>query len=327
LKALVVGYGSIGKRHIENLSDLFKISVTVCTNRKPDYFLKKRKCDVIKNIQDCVFDNIDFAIIANESYLHVKTALFLANKKIPFILEKPLSYQMNNIKKLNNIIKKNHLVTLMACNLRFHPCLMKIKDLLNDKKIGKIISVKVENGSYLPEWHPNENYRKSYASRKELGGGVVLTSIHEIDYLYWFFGNIKEVVSITGKFSNLDINSNDLSSSLLRFKNNVVSELHLDYFQQSPARSCKIIGTTGIIYCDIQSNAVKIFNMKTKRWKQEICLLNYDISSTYKDEIKHFLDCLEKNKKTINPVIDGEKVLQIALAILKSSKLKKMIKI
>lgn len=91
----------------------------------------------------------------------------------------------------------------MGCNLRFHDCIKKMKSLLEKETIGKIISVKVECGAYLPDWHPYEDYSKGYAARDDLGGGVVLTCIHELDYLYWFFGEIKEVFSITGKFSNL----------------------------------------------------------------------------------------------------------------------------
>jgi predicted dehydrogenase len=327
LKALVVGYGSVGKRHIQNLSELPGMTITVFTHRKNDSFLKQKKCIIFRNLQDCVSKTYDFAIIANESNLHIETALVLARKNIPFILEKPLSHKMKNVKKLISLIKKNNLITLMGCNLRFHPCIRKIKYLLDNKKIGKILSVKVENGSYLPNWHPDENYQKSYASRQELGGGVVLTSIHEIDYLYWFFGNVKEVISMTGKFSSLKINTADLSSSLLFFKNNFVSELHLDYFQHFPFRSCKIIGSKGIIYWDTEINSVKIFNVITKRWKKEFSLQNYNFNSTYKDEIKYFLECLKNDTQTINSVEDGAKVLEIGLAILKSSKLKKMVQI
>ena len=327
MKALVIGYGSIGKRHIQNLSELDGISITVCTNRKIDTYLKKQKCKIIKNLENCLTSSFDFAIISNESNLHANTALILARKKIPFIIEKPLSHEMKNVKQLINLVKKNNLITLMGCNLRFHPCIKKIKYLINENKIGKIHSVKVENGSYLPDWHSSENYQKSYASRKELGGGVVLTSIHEIDYLYWFFGDVNEVISMNGKFSNLKINVDDLSSSLLLFKNNFISELHLDYFQHFPFRSCKIIGEKGIIYWDTEINCVKIFNPKTKRWKKEFSLINYNFDSTYKEELKYFLNCLKNNNQSMNSVEDGFVVLQIALAILRSSKIKKAVQL
>ena len=91
----------------------------------------------------------------------------------------------------------------MGNQFRFHPCIKKIHQLVKQKKIGKIISVQVENGSYLPDWHPYEDHAISYASKKKLGGGVVLTQIHDIDYLYWIFGNPKSVFSVTGKIISI----------------------------------------------------------------------------------------------------------------------------
>jgi predicted dehydrogenase len=132
---------------------------------------------------------------------------------------------------------------------------------------------------------------------------------------------------MNGKFSNLKINVDDLSSSLLLFKNNFISELHLDYFQHFPFRSCKIIGEKGIIYWDTEINCVKIFNPKTKRWKKEFSLINYNFDSTYKEELKYFLNCLKNNNQSMNSVEDGFVVFQIALAILRSSKIKKAVQL
>ena len=175
------------------------------------------------------------------------------------------------------------------------------------------------NGSYLPDWHPNEDYEKGYASRKELGGGVILTCIHEIDYLYWLFGDVKEVYSMSGKFSDLKINSEDLSAIILKFKNNIIAEIHLDYFQRPSSRTCKIIGTKGTIFCDFSSNSVKYYDIKKKKWFNMIRLAKYDFNSMYVEQTKHFLDCIKNRKKTINDVHQGLKILKIAMAILKSS--------
>lgn len=231
------------------------------------------------------------------------------------------------IKQLLKLVKKKNLVTLIGCNFRFHPCLIKIKKLISSKKIGRIIFVQAEHGSFLPDWHPFENYKIGYAARKELGGGVVLTSIHEIDYLFWLFGNVKEVYSITGKFSDLDMNADDLSSTVLRFKNNVVGEIHLDHFQRSFKRGCKIVGTKGTITWDSKTNVVKLFNNKTKKWKDVMKLKNFDFNSTYVNEIAHFLDCVKKNKKTTNDLKEGVIVQNLALTILESSRKKKMVKL
>ena len=199
--------------------------------------------------------------------------------------------------------------------------------MISAKKIGRIIFAQAEHGSFLPDWHPFEDYKSSYAARKELGGGVVFTSIHEIDYLFWLFGNVKEVYSVTGKFSDLDMNADDLSSTVLRFKNNVIGEIHLDHFQRSFKRGCKIVGTKGTITWDSRTNVVKLFNNKTKKWKDVMKLKNFDFNSTYINEITHFLECVKKNKKTINDLKEGAIVQNIALTILQSSRKRRMVKL
>ena len=324
MKALVVGYGSIGKRHIENLTSFSNMEILVCSKRKYDHFLKEKHCKLFKLLEDCIKEKPEFAIITNETHLHISMAIKLAKAGIHLFIEKPLSNSLKGIKELLNITNKNKLVTLIGCNLRFHPSIKMMKEIVSSRKLGKIISVRVENGSFLPDWHPSENYKKSYAARDDLGGGVILTCIHEIDYLYWFFGNVLEVYSITGKFSNLDIQTEDLSAILLRFKNNIIGEAHLDYFQRPNARNCKIIGTKGTLSWDISTNDVLYYNTKNKTWTRKLKLPNYDINLTYLEELSHFIDCIHKRKKTINDLKEGTYTLKVALAIKKSSKLRRL---
>ena len=320
-----MGYGSIGKRHIQNLSNYSDIEIIVCTKRKQDIFLKKNKCRVIKSLKKSINENPDFAIISNVTSLHIETALELANAGIHFLIEKPLSHNQNGIKKLLNVIKTKKLITLIGCHLRFHPCIIKIKEIIKKKKIGKVLAVQAQNSSYLPDWHPYENYKESYAAKKELGGGVVLTSIHELDYLYWLFGKINDVFSISDKFSDLELSCDDMSSSLLKFKAGIVGEIHLDFFQKTIIRQCNIIGTKGIISCNINLNRIKLYNPITKKWSMQLELKNYDINEVYKRELDHFIKCVKNNKKSINDVSEGINVLKIALSIMKSSKIKKMV--
>ncbi len=327
MNVLVVGYGSIGKRHITNLSKFPNLQIFVCTNRKHDLFLKNKKCKVFNSLDDCIKQKLDVAFITNTTNLHVKTAIKLANANIHIFIEKPLSNSTNDVKLLLNTIKKKKLVTMMGCVLRFHPAIKKIKEIISENKIGKIISIHAENGSFLPDWHPYEDYKKSYASRNDLGGGVVLTNIHELDYLYWFFGNVNEVFSITGKFSDLKIDVEDLSSILLRFKNNIIAEIHLDYFQKPSVRSCKIVGMHGTVYWDSSINNVQLYDVNKKKWINKLKLKNYDVNNMYLDEMKHFFECVNKGEKSINSIEEGAKILNIAIAVKKSSKLKKMVMI
>ena len=320
---MVVGYGSIGKRHIENLSRLKDIEIIVCTKRKSDKFLKQNKCTIYKELTDCVKENLYFAIITNETRFHVKTALFLAKHNIHLFIEKPISYSLTKLNELLTIVKKKKLIVLVGCNFRFHPSLQLMRNMILKGDLGRVISTQVENGSFLPNWHPYENYQNSYAARNDLGGGAVLTCIHEIDYLYWFFGNIHEVLSITGKFSDLKINSEDLSAIILKFKNNIVAEAHLDYFQQPSARNCKIIGTKGSLIWNIESNTVKFYDIKNKKWVEKLKQKNYDLNKTYIQELNHIIECIEGKTRPVNDLTDGIYTLKIALAIKKSSKLKK----
>ena len=325
-KILVVGYGSIGKRHVENLLSISNLEIIVCTKRNDVKKLKKH-AKVYRTLKQCLKEKPDMGIIANETSLHVTTAIKLANEGLDLFLEKPLSNSLKDVEKLHTIIKKKKLITQMGCNLRFHPCIKKIKSMIEQQKIGKIISAQVQTCSYLPDYHPWEDYRKGYAARKDLGGGVLLTQIHEIDYMYWLFQEVENVISMSGKLSDLDITAEDYVSSLLKFKNKIIGELHMDYFQRPDFRSCKIRGTKGEIYWNSDNNSVNIYRMDKKRWKTELEVKNYQRNFSYAEQLKHFLKCVKQRKETINDIEQGISTLKIALAIKKSSKIMKPVRV
>jgi len=328
INVLIVGYGSIGKRHLENFLQFKDIRLTVYTKRNDLQLLKKKGIKVSNSLTECLKENPDVGVIANETSLHIPIAIKLAKEGLDLFLEKPLSNSLKDIEKLRAIVKKNKLITQMGCNLRFHPCIKKIKSLIEQQKIGKIISAQVQNYSYLPDHI--EDYRKSYAGRKDLGGGVILTQIHEIDYMYWFFQEVENVISIVGKFSELDVTAEDYVSCLLKFKNKIIGELHMDCFQRPDFKSCKIRGTKGEIYWDSDNNCVKIYNMNKKRWEIKFdngFSNNLDTYSTYVEELKHFLKCVKHRKETVNDLEQGISTLKIALAIKKASKLMKSVNV
>jgi len=327
LKILVVGYGSIAKRHIKNLRNYKNIEIIVLTKKSSDNFLKKEKCKIVNSIDEAIKEMPDAAFITNISSQHVNTSLKLAKNRIHLFIEKPLSDSLKNINQLEKMIKKKKIISQIGCNLRFHPCIKKIRELLIKNYIGESFSVQVENGSYLPDWHPHEDYKKSYASNKKQGGGVILTNIHEIDYLYWFFGKIKEVTSISENISKLGIKAEDFASIILKFNNNIMAEIHFDYFQRPSCRGCKIVGNKGTIMWDFEKNDVIVYNIEKKRWKTYLKLKNYDNNLMYINEITHFLDCIKKEKNTINDIQEGIKVLKITLGVKKSALLKRTIQI
>ena len=324
---LIVGYGSIGKKHLENFLQFKDIQLTVYTKRNDLQLLRENGIKISDSLTECLKENPDVGVITNETSLHIPIAIKLAKEGLDLFLEKPLSNSLKDVEKLRTIIKKKKLITQMGCNLRFHPCIKKIKSMIEQQKIGKIISAQVQTCSYLPDYHPWEDYRKGYAARKDLGGGVLLTQIHEIDYMYWLFQEVENVISMSGKLSDLDITAEDYVSSLLKFKNKIIGELHMDYFQRPDFRSCKIRGTKGEIYWNSDNNNVNIYRMDKKRWKTELEVKNYQRNFSYAEQLKHFLKCVKQRKETINDIEQGISTLKIALAIKKSSKIMKPVRV
>lgn len=327
MKFLIAGFGSIGKRHLENILTSSNSEVIVYSKRKDLSSLEKKNIKIFDSLERCISEKPDVGFITNETAYHIPVSKKLAQSGLDLFIEKPLSNSIKSVSELVKIVKMKKLITLMGCNLRFHDCIKKMKSLIEEEKIGKIISVQVECGTYLPDWHPNEDYSKGYSARGDLGGGVVLTCIHEIDYLYWFFGQVQEVFSITGKFSNLKLKSSDLSAIIMRFRNDIIAEVHLDYFQKPEARSCKIIGTKGTIIWNSLDNEVKLYDLKKKKWITKLKIKNYKKNDMYKKELAYFLQCIRQKRKSLNDISQGEYVLKIALGIIKSSKLKKVVTI
>jgi len=353
LKILIVGFGSIGKRHLENLLSKTNSEIIVYSKRTDLNSLNKKNIKIFNSLERCLSEKPDIGFITNETAYHIPVAIKLAKSGLDLFIEKPLSNSIENIIVLKNLVRQKKLITQMGFNFRFHDAIKKIRQSIKERKIGRIISVQVEHSSHLPDWHPYEDYKKGYAAKKDLGGGVVLTQSHELDYLYWFFGYPETVFSVTGKFSDLKISTDDLSTSIIKFKNDIIAQIHLSFFQGPEYRSCQINvyvfdfetddqqaqylsrlaafaegkGTKGTIFWNSESNEVKMYDNKKKRWSVLLKLIKFERNQMYVDEIKHFLNCVKKRKKTINDLEEGIKTMKIALAIKKSAENEKKIKL
>ena len=225
MKVLIIGYGSIGKRHFEVLSEFNTID-------RIDLVTKQNIKNVIcyKNIHEVKdLNQYDYFIIASETNKHYEQLIYLdenlKDKKI--FCEKPLFNKEKKIKILNNDI-------FIGYVLRFHPLLQKLKNILQNEKV---INVNIKCGQYLPTWRPTVDYRKSYSAIKSQGGGVLLDLSHEIDYAQWLFGKIKDIKSYQVKISDLEIDSDDLTMFLGRVSNGAMINLSIDYISKITHRT------------------------------------------------------------------------------------------
>ena len=196
-------------------------------------------------------------------------------------------------------------------NLRFHPPIQKLKELVDELVVGKILWAQVEAGSYLPDWRPWQDYRKSYTARRELGGGILLDGSHEIDYVMWLFGAPRELACMAGRVSQLDVNVEDCATILLRFPDGTRADVHVDFIQRSYARNCTLVGTEGKLHWDFASNAVQIV-----RAGGQAETLNFDceVNAMYAAELDHFLQCVENGTRPRFGLEDAILTLRIALA-------------
>jgi predicted dehydrogenase len=209
---------------------------------------------------------------------------------------------------------------MVGYQLRFHPCVIRLTEIVRSGILGNLLGVRATIGEYLPNWHPYEDYRIMYAARSDLGGGVVLSQIHEFDYLYSLFGLPSRIYALGGHWSDLEIDVEDTASILMEapLGSRVLPiQLHQDFLQSPASRQCEVIGDKGRVVMDLHALTVSLFTLG--RAKPEVFRLeNFDRNIVFLDQARHFLHCVETREKPIVDLADGIQSLRMALAVKQS---------
>lgn len=321
LKVVIIGCGSIGRRHARNLraigvNDLVFFDTDIASAQSVAKDAGGKPCKDFKEVLD---KKPSIAFITTPTSFHIDIALKVAQKGIDLFIEKPLSHNFDGINELIDLVNHKNLITMIGCNMRFHPGPSKVKTLIEEGVLGKIIFAHIYTGSYLPEWRPWQDYRESYSANPKLGGGCILDCIHEIDLAYWYIGDIKEVICMADKISSLEIDVEDVAAIICRHNKGEISEIHLDYVQRNYERGCQIVGETGAVFWNFREKKVRWYNADEKQWIIFDQPDGWETNQMYIDEAKYFLDCVKHRRETMLPASEGAKVLQIALAAKKSS--------
>jgi predicted dehydrogenase len=255
LKVGVIGFGSIGSRHCDNLVRLGIMDITLFREKGRE---NQQGFKEVYSFQEFLSGNYDFIILANPTALHYKFLAKLIPGQINLLVEKPLLATKEEYIQLKPTLQKYKAIGMCAYNLRFHPCIIKLKEILDNNALGKIYSARLFVGQYLPDWHPEKDYRNTYSAVKMLGGGVVLDLIHEIDLANFLFGPVKEHFhAIVGKVSDLEIETEDLVEIHYKSYKNAYVSIHMDYLVKGYSRYTEIIAEKGRIYCDLFNNEIK----------------------------------------------------------------------
>ena len=307
MKILISGLGSAGKRHAQNLIKLgFKNLIFYTKNKSLKKIKIFRKIKKFSSLDRALKEKPKIVFICNETNQHCKIAIKCAKRGCDLFLEKPLGNKITEVRKLKKIIKKKKLISMVGYMLRFHPAIKKIKYYLEKKYIGKVYHVYSEWGEYLPNWHPNENYKKSYASRRN-GGGTSLTLSHDIDLLRWFFGPIKKIAIEKIFKTSLKIKAESVSDYLIKFNSGMNAQIHLDYLQKDPTRYLKILGENGKIIFKYYEKKLILEKSNTK--KKTFKFNKFDRNDMFIEEIKHFFKCIKKRRQTFLNVDESFKLL------------------
>jgi predicted dehydrogenase len=331
MKFLVVGLGGIGQRHTRNLRSLMgdRCEIIAYRVRRDSPVLsdtlqveaqggleERYRIRSFDRLDDALAERPDAALICNPTSMHMDVALEAARAGCHLLIEKPISHSLQGIDELDRLTKKYNLVCMIAYQLRFHPCLTLAHRLLTDGAIGRAIACRAAVGEYLPGWHRYEDYRSMYASKRALGGGVVLSQIHELDILYWFFGRPRHIVSMGGHLSDLEIDVEDVASTLLSY-DGMVAHLHQDYVQQPPQRQIEIVGSAGKISIDLRALTVRAYGDAGESIRSE-SFEALERNRLFLDELELFINAIKTHGTVPVDLATGRQSLEMALAIRRS---------
>jgi predicted dehydrogenase len=337
LRILFCGLGGIGQRHLRNLRTVLGKELDVHAYRVrrqriklQDNLTVEEGADLEADYGVTVHTELDAALaakpqavyICNPNALHVPIALQCARAGVPIFMEKPLASDLEGIEALQALVERQQLVFHVGYNFRFHPGLKRFKALVERRHFGNIIRVSAEIGEYLPNWHKYEDYRQMYAARADQGGGVILSQIHEMDLLYWFFGLPQSILCRGGKLSNLDIDVEDTATSLMQYRGEHGSfpiHLHQDFVQRPPVRTFKIIGDGGSAEIDLINLKLNVYDAGGQVIEHS-GFSGFVRNDMFLDQARHFIECVEGKATPQVSLFDGLQSLRLALAALKSLK-------
>lgn len=315
MRFAVLGCGSIGRRHLRNLQT-FKPEDLVAFDPVPavrEGVTAEFGIKCFAQLDDIWEQNPDVVLVTAPSGIHVELSLAAAQHGCHLFIEKPLSHTLNGVENLIQTIKAHGLIAMVGCNMRFHPGPSTVKRLIDEGAVGDILAARVQTGSYLPEWRPGQDYRESYSSSAQHGGGALLDCIHEVDLALWYFGPGHLAGAATRPASSLGLEVEGLAELLIQHTNGVLASVHLNFVQRDYRRSCEVIGQEGTIYWNFSDSFVEV--RKGKPIDQR-----YDLDSSWKtdqmyiDEMSYFIRAVERGEQTFCSAADGLAALEIVLA-------------
>jgi predicted dehydrogenase len=327
MKFLIAGLGSIGRRHFRNLIALGEKDIVLLRSHRatlPDdelagYPVETNLAEALKKHKP------EAVIVANPTSLHMDIAIPAAEAGCAILLEKPVSNSLERLDVLQKTAGKSGSKILVGFQFRYHPTLNKARELLQAGALGKVLTVHVHWGEYLPNWHPWEDYRQSYAARADLGGGVIVTLTHPLDYLRYLLGDVESLWSFNGHLSPLEVDVEDTAEIGLRFAGGTVGGVHLNYVQRPGRHHLEIVGTNGTLRWDNADSLLHFFKMPAEfgTWNANPPAPvvetfappeGFERNQLFVAQTRHFVETAAGKSEPLCTLADGVQALRLALA-------------
>ncbi|HPI11710.1 MAG TPA: Gfo/Idh/MocA family oxidoreductase [Catalimonadaceae bacterium] len=309
---LVIGGGSIGERHIGNLLTLGYTDIVVLRSRNlPFRTVDASKVTIVTDWESALALKPIAAFICTPTSLHISQAIMCAENGISILAEKPLSHNGEGIDELIAICKETGVYVQVGYMMRYHPHAETIKKWIQDQTWGKLVSFSTHWGEHLPDWHPWEDYRESYAARKELGGGAALTLSHDLDLVLWMIESTLVSHHLIQNFaSGLEVNVDSAADFLLGFENGVTGHVHLNFFQKVPRREYRFEFTEASVCFDFFKHLIEV---KTKGNVETITMENFERNDLFLRQTIGFFRNMESFsiEQSIQNIQDAARVTQL----------------
>ena len=339
MKFLIAGLGSIGRRHFRNLIALGEKDIVLLRTRKatlPDnelagYPVETDLSEALKR------HKLDAVIVANPTSMHLDVAIPAAAGGCHVLLEKPVSHSLERLDVLQKAAERNGSRILVGFQFRYHPTLNKARELIQSNTLGKVLTVHAHWGEYLPQWHPWEDYRQSYAARADLGGGAIVTLTHPLDYLRYVIGEVDSLWSFNGHISPLEVDVEDVAEIGLKFASGAVGGVHVNYFQRPSVHRLEIVGTNGTLRWDNADGILHLYKIPASfgsfsdsppapNIESFSPPAGFERNQLFVAQTRHFIDVVRGEAEPVCGLEDGVMALRLALAAYESQKTGRMVK-
>jgi len=311
---LVLGCGSIGKRHISNMkkigiSEILAVdpNPTVQNEIREEFGLTVKGMPVEND-----FVSSEVIFVTSPNCFHFGSLEKALRYNCHVFMEKPIAVECDsNVERVVRDFEKSGKIGFLGSNFKFHPLFKQMHHWLSIAAIGRVLSGRIVCGHYLPFWRPGQDYRQNYAASREMGGGVLLDS-HELIYLQWLCGKkIRKVFCRAAKLSDLDIETEDTASLVLELEDQSLFQVHLDYCQRVYRRSYEFYGSDGSIFWDFKEKKATLFGKDGEIKEVSEEPKGYLLNEMYLEEVTQFFLCIEKNQPSVTPLSEALETLRV----------------